>query len=186
MVQVLLPEAADLRPYLASGRGPHGLGTVYEDLRILQATWQLAAAGQPWTIPADNRRLVEQATHPAALAALADPAWATHGDKVAGKQAAHSSHAAVSAIDFKADPCPFPDDEARLSTRLGAESRRLVLPSPCPGPFGSPVMTFTLPAHLAEGLPADPGPITATPGPDGLRITVADQTFFYDRLGLRR
>jgi CRISPR-associated endonuclease/helicase Cas3 len=186
-VRLLLPEVADLRPYLASGRGPHGLGTVYEDLRVLQATWQLATAGTPWTIPADNRSLVERATHPAALDALAkaDSAWAAHGNKVEGKQAAHGSHAKVSAISFSEDPRPFEDEEARVSTRLGAESRRLVLPNPFPGPFGSPVQTFTLPAHLAEGLPADPGPIEATQTPEGLRITVADRVYFYDRLGLR-
>ena len=38
---VLTPRTRDLLPLLRGGRGRHGLGLVYEDARIIEATWRL-------------------------------------------------------------------------------------------------------------------------------------------------
>ena len=69
---VLIPaEPLSLR-IRADGKAPgsHGLGSVYDDLRALEATWRALVAQGRISIPADNRALVESATHPEALAAL--------------------------------------------------------------------------------------------------------------------
>ena len=50
-------------------KGNHGLGTVYQDLRVLEATWRVLEDEtiETWNIPEHNRELVERATHPAIL-----------------------------------------------------------------------------------------------------------------------
>ncbi|MDZ7717615.1 MAG: hypothetical protein U5K72_02195 [Balneolaceae bacterium] len=47
-------------------KGKHGLGTVYQDLRTIEATWQVLEDEnmEYWNIPEHNRELVERATHP--------------------------------------------------------------------------------------------------------------------------
>ena len=87
---VLMPEEEDLSTLLNSGQYPNGLGPhghVYEDLRILEATRRLIAESGSWTIPQDNRYLVERATHPEALENIvADKGdeWRSHANAVTG------------------------------------------------------------------------------------------------------
>ena len=75
--------------------GRHGVGTVYSDILILEATRRLifeatqrtVVASRAFVIPAENRELVERTTHPEALDALAKvlgTAWEKHRSRVAG------------------------------------------------------------------------------------------------------
>src|SRR5699024_7056633 len=67
---VLTPEERDLGQAIhrdgKGSKGKHGLGTVYQDLRVLEATWRILEdeGVDSWQIPKDNRELVERATHP--------------------------------------------------------------------------------------------------------------------------
>ncbi len=67
---VLVPEDFDAVLRAKDFRGPHGFGSVYENLLSLAATREAIGAGVTWTIPAMNCALVEAATHPDALEAL--------------------------------------------------------------------------------------------------------------------
>ena len=63
---------ASLAAVMRDRVGPHGLGGfVYSDLVVLAATRAQIGGGVTWTIPEMNRLLVEAATHPAKLDALA-------------------------------------------------------------------------------------------------------------------
>ena len=186
---VLVPAARDLLPFARRGR--HGLGAhVYEDLRIVEATWRLIEAHPCWRIPAMNRLLVERATHPEMLAALwdelaaRDPAWLTHMQKVAGKLRAHGMEAGLAVLDREIpfEALCFPD--GRLATRLGEADRQVALPSAPLGPFSAPVATLRVPHFWLDGVQDDDkaDEIDASNGTISFRLGL--QRFRYDRLGL--
>ena len=83
----------------------------------------------------------------------------------------------------------FPDLDEKVRTRLGEDGPRIVLADPVPGPFGTPVQTFNLPAHLFRG--AQPGKeeikaARAEPVPaGGLILKVGGLNLTYDRTGIR-
>jgi CRISPR-associated endonuclease/helicase Cas3 len=62
-VRILVPKERDLStritPKTGSARGRHGLGTVYEDLRVLEITWRTLVDLPELRIPAMSRFLVE-------------------------------------------------------------------------------------------------------------------------------
>lgn len=198
--RVLAPEHG-LEAGLKGSLLRHGLGQaqdgggVYIDLVSLQATSDLIERMPTWRIPAMNRMLVERATHPEALEALArrlGPEWRRHKLSVDGKQGADRSHARRNRLDRTAKfdhQLSFPaDSEERIRTRLGEDGPRVELAEPVVGPFGLPVQTFNLPAHLfrkdfptgeqIEAAAAQPAP--------AFRLTVGSHVFEYDRAGIRR
>ncbi len=173
-------------------RGPHGWGTVYEDLRVLEATRRLVQEGS-WAIPQDNRRLVEAATHPTALAAIdpTEPRWAKHGDHLLGKSLSQRERARLGLlpwhIGFDDPQVCFartdlrPDDPR---TRLGEDDRRVVLDPPATSPFGLQIRELTLKATWCWGIPHDAeASVTCNAGCMQVHLGVRD--FRYDRLGLR-
>ena len=128
---VLTPEGDDLSPLLtgvanANGLGPHGY--VYADLRVLEATRRLIGQHGEWSIPRMNRELVERATHPDTLEAIAldkGEEWQAHGTEMTGVQYADENVARFNiikrtepffrAIDGKNGDVVFPgsDEEIR-------------------------------------------------------------------------
>jgi len=72
-----------------------------------------------WQIPDMNRRLVEQATHPERLDAVAqENGWQDYRRRVTGKAIAETQGAELVVLDrAKKFPCRFPDDEV-IRTRL--------------------------------------------------------------------
>jgi CRISPR-associated endonuclease/helicase Cas3 len=191
---LLAPPQRDLGGLLharGEARGMHGLGTVYEDLRILEATWRLAEQSPCFQIPAMCRELVERSTHPEALAALVKELggpWEQHQRHLKGLFLADRRTARLGQIDREQPfgQARFPDepkDAARkITTRLGEQDRLLTFDPPFPGPFGCPVRTLTLPAHLAHGLSEtdSPRPLEGRSG-----FSIGTRSFLYDRLGLR-
>src|SRR5690606_4480466 len=134
-----------------------------EDLRVLQATWDLARSLGTLEIPADNRRLVEETTHPEALAALVermpDPQrWREHARRIAGGEIAKRGVARLNLVRRDcsfAELQPFPDDR-RVATRLGEADRRASFPRPVIGPFGLEVTELVIRHYLVgRGTPDD-------------------------------
>lgn len=193
---VLLPETetASLEPFIhhdGTARGPHGLGTVYGDLRILEATWKLIDQRPTWTIPTMNRELVEAATHPENLQqfAVQSDAWQLHTQQVAGIKAAHNIIAGVHNINRNK---PFGDEtfsrdaSEKIQTRLGEYDRLLNFDPPIPGPFGSKISQLKLAEHFCKGVAHDELPTDIQhPAPGATRFRFGSNTFVYDRLGLR-
>jgi CRISPR-associated endonuclease/helicase Cas3 len=175
--------------------GRHGAGTVYEDLLILEATRRLLAARGRMEIPAENRELVERATHPDALQALAEELggrWQAHARAVWGTRAAHLGLAGLNLVDRKERFGQYSFQttqlQERIAARLGDSDRRAVFEAPPLGPFGRRVREITLPGWLTRDVPADPSIVPAgveqSPG-GATRFTFGPLAFLYDRLGLR-
>lgn len=198
---VLTPHAGDLTPMLKRAR--HGLGPlrtreglqgVYIDLRTLEATRRLIDARPFRSIPAENRMLVEHATHGEALDAIAEELgadWQRFGQDVEGSIGAKASLGRLHALPYD-EPyggLSFSDDERRIATRLGAADRLIEFEPPMPGPFGQLVRQLPLRHHQApRNLDADVQPthLTQSVGADGFTFRLGDAVFRYDRLGLQR
>jgi len=167
---VLLPEEPDFSVFLnPKGEVRHGnlagLGSVYEDLRILQLTRNLVAAGPVIEIPRDNRHLVEAATHPERLKQLQGDAWNLQGDAWNLQGNAWKNHGLhVEGVDvaqqFSAHSAVIPNEHfgefmfsnaigERLSTRLGLSDRTLLLGGAHLSPFGQTITEINISGHLA-------------------------------------
>jgi len=194
---VLVPDTATLEDLL-DGRGTAnrtaksaGLGSVYEDLRTLELTRRMLVETPLVEIPADNRRLVEGATHPERLALLVGERWDRHVTNVTGDTLAQEVAAFYAAANYRiafADLPPGSDltKNPRAATRLGLGTLRIPLPGSPLGPFGRPCPEITIPGHLLPGVTADETPTDLTPDPDGFRFTLAGVAFRYTRFGLEK
>jgi CRISPR-associated endonuclease/helicase Cas3 len=199
---VLTPADHDLTPLLL--RQSHGLGPIrlkgqplagiYLDLRALEATRRLIDAAPTRNIPADNRTLVECATHSEALDAIAQAmgeAWVRFGNEVDGGRHATGTIANLHALAFErhfGDQL-FPDDQGSIGSRLGAADRLVVFDPAPAGPFGQPVQQLALRHHmLAPCLPADaqPDTVQALPDQPGFGFNLGGWRYRYSRYGLER
>ena len=198
---VLTPEAVDLSPLLQrsgrniTGLGPHG--NVYQDLRVLEATRRLIAEYPQWDIPSMNRELVENATHPDALEAIAEELgndWKKHGIEIEGKAIAEVQGADSNVI--RRDKSFFTDNrdvlfpsnaEERIRTRLGDEGTEVEFDPPPASPFDAllRIDSMTIANHMLRG-EAPGGPVTPTEAEGGFTFAIGEERFSYDRHGLRR
>lgn len=199
-VKVLVPEKRDLSGAInkvGGAGGPHGFGRVYEDLRILEATWQLLEANPVLEIPSRNRELVELSTHPEALAqaveiaAAREPStadkWSAHTSTVIGRTHGHKGLAALNCMPWNKSfgSADLVFESRELSTRLGEADRMVEFESPLPtGPFGVAVQRLTIPSHLAEG-EGDPDGRWDPVDDGGFSFRMGSKAYRYDRWGLR-
>jgi CRISPR-associated endonuclease/helicase Cas3 len=188
--QVLTPAARDLFLLLGRGGGRHGLGQVYEDARVIEATWRLVETATSWRIPDMNRELVEAATHDEKLNAIdaeftaAQPDWQktlhTHlGNTYAEAGAAE---AALLKRDRPFSAFEIPEDDV-WATRLGGKDITVTLPN-LPGPFGGTVETLNIPYFF--GASAEDELADITQGADWFTFRLGSADLRYDRYGLRR
>ncbi len=189
---VLTPPDRDLLPLLRGGRGRHGLGRVYDDARVIEATWRLIETEPVWHIPRMNRHLVEQATHPERLATIEaelrarDPAWARVLDRYYGDDLARAQQAGLGLLDRSARFTAFTLDAADpFSTRLGAKDLLIEVQPPVPGPFGRMLEAIKVAHYLAGDVPADAVMEVLEHGPDGFVFRLGPTALRYDRYGLR-
>lgn len=189
---VLLPAEEDFSVYLkANGElargGLAGLGSVYEDLRILQLTRDWAAGRPEIEIPRDNRLLVESTTHPERLASLASPKWQAHGGRLTGAALAQTMAAHHALIpDHHFGEFLFNERlEERLATRLGLNDRVLDLGGAYVSPFGNLIHELNLPGHLARGLASEQAHLVSQVERI-LDIHVGALHFRYSRFGLEK
>ncbi|MEM7586357.1 MAG: CRISPR-associated helicase/endonuclease Cas3, partial [Acidobacteriota bacterium] len=195
-VIVLVPADGNLNGWVAgdSPESTHGLGTVYADLRVLEATWRLLRERPLLRIPRDNRRLVEESLHPERLRKLADElgdAWKQHQETVWGELVTQTRLAQLNGIDpriaFDDERCLFPDrGNRKIPTRLGLEDRLFRFEPPVHSPFGEPVSELSVPEFLARGVKADVelASDVETVG-DKISFRLGTKAYFYDRIGLR-
>ena len=163
-----------------------GLGSVYPDLRTLQLTWDQLRENPQIEIPRDNRLLVENTTHPDALARLQGSCWQRHAVLLEGGQIAQGVRAdqvsLVKCYDRPFGEFSFNELNKEASTRLGLDSLRLPLPKPLPGPFGIPLAEMLIPGHMA---PEDQDSIKdSRPIEDGIAFRLGSRHYRYTRHGL--
>ena len=196
-VVVLVPPAGDLTGWVTgeSLESSHGLGTVYTDLRVLEATWRLLRPEPKLRIPAENRRLVEQSVHPDLLRSLADElgdAWKAHAQSVWGRELAEVRQADINAVR-RATPFGkqgylfVAKGERKIPTRLGLDDRLARFEPSVVTPFGGRMTELTIPHFLGTGLSAEAElaeHVAQIAGSTSFRL--GSCTYSYDRLGLRR
>lgn len=198
---ILTPTGHDLTPLLKRqrhGLGPirskeNGLDGVYIDLRIVEATRRLIEDRPQRVIPAENRMLVEHATHPEALATLCAELgsdWQRFGQEVDGLRMARGSIGRLQALpyDLPYGELTFPEDEQQMATRLGAADRLVEFDPPIPGPFGQTVRQLALRHHQVQGVPPDtlPADVAPLPSEPGFVFTLGPANYRYSRFGLER
>ena len=175
----------------------YGEKRAYPYLTIVEATRRkllaLAAEGKALEIPAMNRELVEDATHPQALEALEKTLgvdWERHGRAIRGVGLAQGQLAFMHRIAWDQ---PFGEgsaaprlEEDRAQTRLGLRDWEIKFAQPVIGPFGLEVSGLRLPAWMVGGEIATSNVMEAgSHGPGEISFNFAGRDFIYDRLGLR-
>lgn len=165
-------------------------GGIYTNLHASELTRRLILNRPDWVIPAMNRFLVESATHPDAIEALnkeKGPDWQNYEQNVYGREVSERQAANLVAMPVRRPfaEVRFPQDEARIRTRLGGEGAVIRFAEPVPGPFGLAVRSVTLPSHWSKGIDTEE-PIFPIVISDKISINIDNKNFLYDRQGLRR
>lgn len=192
---VLTPAGHDLNPLITKSQ--NGLGMfhngsgIYADLRVLEATRALLAERPVVSIPADNRYLVEAATHPEKLTAIQEQqgeAWKILGQKIEGDTGARQTIARLQALDVDQlfGNFEFPND-VQIATRLGAQDRILHFDLKLSGPFGEPLKELPLRHHLLpKDLLPDAEPSNISQTATTTSFSLGDAQYRYTRLGLSK
>ncbi|APH54990.1 Superfamily II DNA and RNA helicase [Granulibacter bethesdensis] len=167
-------------------------GGVYTDLTGLEAVRRIIGEGAIWTIPQDNRRLVEAGTDPKTLTALAEQlgnAWTNERNVVVGGHSAQGTIGRMNlidrtrAFDGSMSDC-FPDD-TNIVTRLGADRTALLFAPETIGPFGEKVTQIFVPGHWVDtSIATATGAEWIQPSPEQLVFDPAGLS--YTRFGLTR
>ena len=193
---IIVPTLRDLGVLIGPGgvpRNHHGLGRVYPDLRILEATWRLIEAHTEWRIPAMNRHLVESSVHSSILSGIVEEGghrWQDHARYVISTERGHERHAALNLVDWSRSYAELsfassPDD-ARIVTRLGEGDRRVRFSPPSRGPFGCEFSELVLRPWWTRGVSATVEDAEIVASSKGVtRFRFGESLFVYDRLGLR-
>jgi CRISPR-associated endonuclease/helicase Cas3 len=171
------------------------LGTVYGDLRTIEAAWDVLAdeALAPWQIPEDNRLLVERGTHPDRLHRVVEEAddrdaWTRHEQWVLGAEQADRQATGHVTIDRSAPfgSEPFPDDLETAKTRLGQEDYRILLPQPVDSPFGDAIEELSVSEWQLEEPPETEEATDVSRMDGSFTFRFSGRPFRYDRFGLTK
>lgn len=192
---VIVPAERDLSRHLrqnGEAYGPHGLGTVYDDLCTIELTWRSLEARPVLEIPAMNRRLVEEATHPGMVDALVrelgEP-WGRHRETVWGCRAAESQIGRLGCVERDSDlneMRPFGELNEKIRTRLGEDDRLVTFAHTLRTPFGNDVRGLTIPGHLTRGVSPTAVPEEVCGNEQGFGFLFGEKRFRYNRYGLEQ
>ncbi len=166
---------------------PLALGLVYPNLLGIVATRRALAPGR-LSIPHDNRHLVEAATHPDGLEALAKAMggrWQERWQVQEGAQGAQAQAARGAYLGWDCPIEPLPGLDERIVTRLGLDDRAVALPEGTIGPFGRVISMLSVPGRWLGGVPADAVVKIAITGAGAFALDLEGRSFIYDRFGLR-
>lgn len=190
---VVVPSNRDLSVLINDQGKPrhhHGLGSVYDDLRILEATWRQLERLEELHLPEMARQLVEGSLHTESLAAICrelGARWSSHADYMLGTIRGESRQADLNLVDWASpySETAFPDGE-RIGTRLGEDDRRLRFKPEIATPFGNRASELVIPGRWSDGA-GDSEEYASQVINDGkhTRFCFGDRAFVYDRLGLR-
>ncbi|MBN1880440.1 CRISPR-associated helicase Cas3' [bacterium] len=194
---VLVPTDRNLHSFInragpasGSAKSPHGLGTVYEDLRIIDATWRQLEKNRFLNIPDDCRKLVERSTHPEILAQYsvknADE-WKLHEAFIRGNMITKKGTAIQNCIDWRKAFSDFDfssDVEVRISSRLGLRDRIVTFKNAIQGPFDYAIESISIPGSLIQNSNGNDEIVEAKQLDSGFTFDYSGHSFTYDRYGL--
>lgn len=196
---VLVPSLDSLEQMLNDNGTPKrtalklGLGSVYEDMRVLELTRQLILANNEICIPKQNRFLVESATHPERLSSLVDAKMKRHSIHLEGSDIAEKITAGSASIvdlyDREFNHFRFNElQNTQYRTRLGLEALQVPIVQPIKSPFGTTLEEFFIPGHLApkdikrtDGLAQ-----IITMGDTSACFKIGEKHYNYSRYGLEQ
>lgn len=188
---VLLPATDNLASFLKAPR--HGIGRkrAYDNVLAVEAARRMVATAPTWSIPRDNRLLVEEGTHEDRMHILAEnlgSAWMNHWQDYCGAAAAVRGHGKNVSIDFNS---PFhrtswPPAAELVATRLGARDLLLPLDRPIRSPFDDTILIthLKIPAWMAPKALPEGEPVILVEGDS--TFVLGDARYRYDRFGLQR
>ena len=194
---VITPSVSDFSGYIHSdgkAKGPFGIGTVYENICVLEATRQCLEKHPVLTLPEDCRLLVESALHPESLDAICqgnDGKWRRHLDHIQGQYCGKKRQATLNIADWEVEigdtGSLFPSKAlaGRIATRLGEGDRLVQFPEGIPSPFDGCVYELTLPAWNCSSIPPDAKPQHIVSADKVTVFTMGNKNFVYDRWGIR-
>lgn len=163
-----------------------GLGSVYQDLRMLELTLRILRANTCLTIPRDNRALVEAATHPEMLAEFKGPRWEAHRLLVEGTALAKAvtAHSITGLFGSFFGQTFFADVGRSVSTRLGNNLYRVELAKTAESPFGLILEEIFVAEHMMPRRYDPEEKMEVTDGEEGLFLQYGDMRYGYSRYGL--
>lgn len=196
---IMRPKNRDIAVYIneqGNAYGPHGIGTVYEDCLVLEATLRFLEDNNNISIPFMNRHMVEATTHTEKIEVLIEEGgskWKSHYQKIFGRTVAKGQQALLNIINrdagFDDRDCLFNSTAERISARLGEFDRIVRFKDELMSPFGNRLSYLTVPAHLIsqESKNHDENELIQGSIEEGrIYFKFSGQQFIYDRFGLRR
>ncbi|MBD3276998.1 MAG: CRISPR-associated helicase Cas3' [Candidatus Aegiribacteria sp.] len=194
-VVVLVPEERGITGFLdgtSNSQKAYGFGSVYQDLRIIEATWRELENSDSFTIPDDNRRLVESTTHSSILDSITREkggAWLKHQQDVIGRTCADGVVADLNLSHWQFD-FTYPDKvlfqkEGRAMTRLGTEDRIAVFEPPVSSPFGETMYELNLPAWMCGEVEVDEISKDVAVEEEAIKFGFGNRRYIYDRFGVQ-
>ena len=183
-----------ISPESGRGHAGPGLGSVYSDLRILDATWRALSRREETNdkivIPADNRALVEEAVHSDVIDEITaeDERWEKHERYLDLEDRTERVEARSKKISFEN---AFTDPKNKVKndvpTRFGEEDIMVTLTQKVETPFKSTTEQVTLSPYLFSRNPTvEDGEADPTQTADGFRFTFEGENFTYTSLGIQQ
>ncbi len=200
---VLVDQNRDLSRYINSkweSGGPCGIGTIFPDLRFLEATWRTLESRPRFRIPRDYRKLVEESSHPEIFREIEKElgtAWENHGRKITGSLTADVLAARINLtlynLDFQKTIDLFPETK-ELSKRIRALSgmgdHLVEFTTALESGFGNKIKQLVIPATFISSMDPESKPgrvkrIDSQSCPVGWSFMYGNNQYLYDRWGLR-
>ena len=168
-----------------------GLGLIYENLAILEATQKQIDGREKITIPDANRELIEKTMHSQVLEEICSQSedFRSQIKLVRGKSLSRSTSAALNRFDWSAIPgenCSGDANDEKIMTRLGEGDLCITLPEECISAFGNRFNQISIPAFMAKGISMDTDINVIDKTNGNLIFALGATTFIYDRKGLRK
>ena len=142
-----------------------------------------------FSIPKDNRFLVESATHPSRLTSIIGERWLAHGINIEGIQSGQRMRAQFASLK-DALKLPFGEfrfaepREAEIRTRLGLDNRFIRLSKPIESPFGISLNNLVIPGHLVRDGGEEETAQNVNPFSGGFTFSFGRNRYQYTRFGL--
>lgn len=165
-----------------------GFGLVYPNVLALAGTLIELRKRAKLILPAENRVLVEAATHPDALAKLAGHLggrWPLHAESMRSAQTRDLMEAWAAKIRWEDHVSAADRSNDRLGTRLGVGDVAAKLGGVV-GPFGGAIHTIKVPWWMVPETETGPTAENVRRDGDAILFEIGGVDLTYDRLGLRR
>ena len=169
-----------------------GLGSVYKDLRIIEATWRTLEYHSLISIPCDNRVLVEKSMHPEVVQDITNSSnkWLNHLKYIRTNNRSDVMKAKNNSLYFNKQ---FTAEENKFSgkclpTRLGEPNIKVDFPTLIKSPFGNQISGVTLSPYFfdSDERPDDGKAVNLQVAEKAFAFSFAGEEFIYTHTGINK